>query len=98
MKYQVVGIGQRRSGTSSKSGNPYDMTAIHCICKAADVEGHKVEEIVFSHLSSLTYPADISVGDTLDVGYDKRGFMVDFALVEKASDKGKTNLKINLQQ
>jgi hypothetical protein len=43
----------------------------------------------------MTYPASISVGDVIDVGYDKRGFMVEFALVEKASDKGKVNMKIN---
>ena len=94
MKYNVIGIGPRRSGTSSKGGKPYDMTALYCICTAADVTGHKAEEIVFNHLSGITFP-DISVGDIIDVGYDKRGFMVDFALAEKAAGK---NLKINASQ
>ena len=94
MLYQVAGIGQRRSGTSSKSNRPYDMTALHCLGKAPDVVGNTAEEIIFNHLSGLTFPADISVGSVIDVSYDRRGFMVDIALVEK-STSGKTNMRIS---
>lgn len=94
MLYTVVGISQRRSGTSTKNGKPYDFTAIQCTCPAADVTGLKVEEVSFSHLANLVLP-DVAVGDTISVDYDKRGFMVGISLAEKSA---KNTIRINATQ
>jgi len=95
MKAEILGIGQRRSGTSKSSGKPYDFTTIYCAYSASDVVGEKVEEIIFSHLSGIAFP-DIHVGDIIHVSYDRRGFLEEIDIVEKV---GKTpqvgNLKIN---
>jgi hypothetical protein len=93
MKCVVSGIGERRSGTSKKTGKPYDFTPIYCFSTAADVVGHKAEEISFNHLSKLTFPS-IAVGDEIDIQYDKNGFIVSVD-IEKSG--GKSNIKINTQ-
>jgi len=92
MLYSVVGIGSRMSGTSKTSGKPYDFTIYFCLCSVAGVQGHKAEEVSFSHLSQMIQP-DIQVGDTINVDYDRRGFMVGISLVEKS--KGTTKININ---
>ena len=81
--YQVVGIADRRTGTASRTGKPYDFTAIYCTYTADKVKGHVAEEVMFSHHSGLTLP-DISVGDTIQVSYDKRGFLQSLTVVEKS--------------
>ena len=97
MKMQCVGVGTRRSGTS-KTNRPYDMQPLYLILNAPDVVGHKTEEIVLNYLSGMSFPADIAPGDILEIGYDKRGFLVECSLVEKSTDKGKSNMKISSTQ
>jgi hypothetical protein len=94
MKYTVVGIGERLSGKSAKNGNQYDFTPIYCFCVSPNVVGHKTEEVSFSHLSKLTFPSQLAVGDIINVEYDKRGFMVGITILEKSD--GKSNVKINI--
>ena len=83
MKAEILGIGQRRSGTSKTSGKPYDFTTIYCAYSASDVVGEKTEEITFSHLSGMAFP-DVHVGDTIHISYDKRGFLEEFDVIGKA--------------
>ena len=85
--HQVVGIGERRAGTASRTGKPYDFTAIYCTHPAENVRGVVAEEIMFSHLAGLTLP-DIAVGDTINVSYDKWGFLQGLTIAEKSSNKG----------
>ena len=85
--YTVVGIGDRRAGTASRTGKPYDFTAIYCTYPADKVKGVVAEEIMFSHLSGLTLP-DITVGDTISVSYDKRGFLQGLTIAEKGGKGG----------
>jgi len=84
--YKVVGIGERRNGTSSKTGRPYDFTAIYCTRPANNVTGLMAEEVTFSHTSGLTFP-NIAVGDTINVSYDKRGFLQELSIAEKTDGK-----------
>ena len=85
--HQVVGIGERRTGTASRTGKPYDFTAIYCTHPAENVKGVVAEEIMFSHTSGLTLP-DIAIGDMINVSYDKRGFLQGLTIAEKSSGKG----------
>jgi len=90
-KKEVVGIGQRRSGKSAK-GTDYDFTPLYCLSTKAEVDGELAEEITFSHRSGMIFP-DVHVGDIINVSYDKRGFLEEFEVVEKAgTGKG---LKLN---
>ena len=87
---EVLGIGERRSGTSSKTGKQYDFTALYVKYELKNVQGHAVEEIMFSHGGDVVLPK-ISVGDTINVVYDKRGFIQQVDVVQKsnnANDKG----------
>jgi len=92
--YTIVGIGERRTGTASRTGRPYDFTAIYCNYPADKVKGVVAEEIMFSHLSGLTLP-DIAVGDTISVSYDKRGFLQGLTIAEKSGGKGGGLPKLN---
>jgi len=85
--YQIVGIAERRSGTAARSGKPYDFTAIYCTYPAENVKGVVAEEIMFSHTSGLTLP-DVAVGDTINVSYDKRGFLQGLTIAEKGGKGG----------
>jgi len=85
--YQVVGIGERRTGTASKTGKPYDFTEIYCVRTAPKVTGQIAEKITFSHTSGLTFPV-IAVGDTLNIFFDQQGFLQDLTIAEKGGGKG----------
>jgi len=95
MRMQIVGISQRRAGTAKNSGKPYDGTTIFCIRKANEVVGQKTEEIFMNHLSLISFP-EVSVGDIINVGFDRNGFMEEFDVIERS---GKTSqnqqLKVN---
>lgn len=97
MKVQVIGIGQRRSGTSKTSGKQYDGTTIYCIGEANDVVGQKTEEVYFNHLSNITFP-EIHVGDIIHVGYNRNGFMEEIRVEATGKAPQNQNLKINNQQ
>ena len=91
--YQVVGIGERRTGTASKTGKPYDFTEIFCVRAAPRVTGQMAEKITLSHTSGLTFPP-IAVGDTLNVLFDQQGFMQELTIAEKGGGKGSSLPKI----
>ena len=75
MEMTVIGISDRRSGTSKASGKPFDGTTLHCLkSKSKDViSGQAVSEIYLNHLSG-TFPS-IKVGDLIDVEYDNKGYI-----------------------
>jgi hypothetical protein len=83
MKANVVGIGQRRSGTAKKTGNPYDGTTIYVLTVANDVKGQKAEEVYFNHLSEINFPDDVGIGDVIDVQYNRQGFIDGVSIVSK---------------
>jgi len=85
--YQVVGVGERRTGTASKTGKPYDFTEIYCVRTAPKVTGQKAERITLNHMSGLTFPL-IAVGDTLNVIFDQDGFMQELTIAEKGGKGG----------
>jgi hypothetical protein len=74
MKANVVGIGEKRSGIGKKSGKPYDGMSIYVLTNEPDVQGQKAEEVYFNFLSRVTFPT-INVGDVIDIGYGKDGFI-----------------------
>jgi len=80
--YQVVGIGDRRTGTG-KNGKPYDFTEIYCTYEDEEVTGLKAEAVMFHHRPKRILP-DIAVGDTVHVFYDKDGFL---RKIEKSGGK-----------
>lgn len=95
MKVKVIGIGQRRTGTSKTSGKPYDISSFYCAYSTTEVLGEKTEEITFNHFSDIVFP-DIQIGDTINVSYDKRGFLEEITIIEKASKAPQVgNLKLN---
>ena len=95
MKVEILGIGQRRSGTSKSSGKLYDFTPFYGAYSAGDVDGKKVEEITFSHLSGIVFPS-IQVGDIINVSYDRKGYLEELSIIEKGGKVPQGgNLKIN---
>ena len=81
---EIIGIGERRSGVG-KTGKAYDFTALYCTHEAKGVKGHAVEEIMFSHLGDVEFPK-VSVGDKINVSYDKRGYIQQVDVVSKSND------------
>ncbi|MDR0325034.1 MAG: hypothetical protein LBI19_02925 [Oscillospiraceae bacterium] len=81
MKAQVIGLGQRRSGTAKKTGKPYDGTSVYIMSAASDVQGHKAGEIYLNHLSSVPYP-EINVGDIIDIDRNEAGFIEEITVVK----------------
>lgn len=76
MKVQVIGT-TRLTGTSRKTGRPYDNTVVHVAYPRSGVAGMATEVL---WLSPTEYPADsITVGGTYDLDRDQRGFVIGFA-------------------
>ena len=75
MKIEVVGVGDRRSGTAKKTGKPYDGTTIYGLKLSPDkdVDGQVTKEVYLNHLMN-NFPV-ISVGDIVDVEYNESGFI-----------------------
>lgn len=86
MKMNVVGMSERRQGTGSKSGKPYDGTTVHCtVERSRDVSvGVAVKEIYVNHLTFTDCPS-INLGDLIDVGYDDKGYLESIEVVRPAS-------------
>lgn len=65
---KVVGIGARKSGTSQKTGRPYDFTPFHLIYKENTVEGAAAASPLVdqSILDPIPRP---KVGDEIDIVY-----------------------------
>jgi len=82
MLLEITGIGQRRSGVS-KAGKDYDGKSVYGLTAARDVEGKKAEEIYFNFQSGFAYP-DVKIGDTIDVRYDKNGYITDITIAKKS--------------
>lgn len=79
---EILGIGQRRAGTGKVSKKPYDITVVYCAYPSIDVDGKKVEEITFNHLTGMKFP-DISVGSSIFISHDSQGYLEEFYVVEK---------------
>ena len=75
MKVMVIGK-EYVSGTSKKTGKPFEANLAHVSYKKMGVEGQAVEAIF---LDPNTYPLNtIQVGKTYNVDRDGRGFLVSF--------------------
>lgn len=76
---KVVVIGKEYiSGTSKKSGKPFEANLVHVSYKKNGVEGQAVEGIF---LDPNTYPlSGIQVGKTYDVDRDSHGYPISFDL------------------
>lgn len=78
MKVTVIGK-EVMSGTSKKTGQPYEATIAHVQYKKARVEGYAVEGVWVD--STLCQPYDIEVGASYDLDRDGRGFIISFERV-----------------
>lgn len=79
MKVQLIGK-QRMSGTSKKTGKPYDNVIAHIIGPGRDVVGKAAEKI---WLNSDTHPMDsLQIGATYELDRDSNGYPVAFELVK----------------
>lgn len=77
MKVTVVGK-EYVSGTSKKTGKPFEANVVHVTFKKMHCEGSSVDSI---WLDPNTYPlSGIQVGKTYDVDRDQRGFLLSFEL------------------
>ena len=77
MKVTVIGK-EYISGTSKKTGRPFEANLVHVSYKKNGVEGQAVEGIF---LDPNTYPlSDIQVGKVYNVDRDNRGYLVAFDL------------------
>ena len=76
---KVVVIGKEYvSGTSRKTGKPFEANVAHVAFKKMGVEGQTVDSI---WLDPNTYPLNgIQIGKTYDVDRDSRGFLLSFDL------------------
>ena len=64
------------SGTSKKSGKPYDLTIVHTLMPARGVEGSSAKQIMLDYAQ---YPADrIAVGVDYDLEFDNTGYPISF--------------------
>lgn len=74
---KVVVIGKEYvSGTSRKTGKPFEANVAHVAFKKMGVDGQSVDSI---WLDPATYPlSGIAVGKTYEVDRDARGFLLSF--------------------
>lgn len=75
MKVTVIGK-SHLSGTSKKTGKPYDSTIVHVSCKKNGVDGLAAETI---WLDAKSFPVEnIAVGQPYNVDRDSSGFVISF--------------------
>lgn len=78
MKVTLVGKSSV-SGTSRKTGNPYNCTVAHITFKKNGVDGVAADAV---WLDAASYPASaLKVGSTYDIDRDSRGYPIAFDLV-----------------
>ena len=81
MKVTVVGK-RHLSGTSRKTGNPFNNSVVYVTCPQSGVDDLTVDSL---WLDANQYPIDtIKIGSTYDVDRDARGYIVGFAPVNAA--------------
>lgn len=79
MKIKVIGKA-RLSGTSKKTGNPYDFVQVHYNGRARGVDGLAAMTL---SLDPRDYPLEtIQVGADYNVDFDNRGYPVEFSVVK----------------
>lgn len=81
MKVMVLGK-EHMSGTSKKTGKPYDSNVVHVAYKKNGVEGQTVESVWLD--PSFIALAHIDVGKVYDLDRDGRGYVVGFEQVPAA--------------
>lgn len=85
MKLYVTGV-NRLSGTSKKTGKPYDFLDVACIGKrtegfgVAAVSSLALDPILFKDYDDVDFPIICSVD------FDQRGRVCDFDVVERSTD------------
>jgi len=75
MKVTVIGK-DHISGTSKKTGKPYDLNVVHITSKRNGVDGLAADQIM---LDPKTYPLEgIQLGKAYNLDRDGRGFVCGF--------------------
>ena len=81
MKVTVVGK-RHLSGTSRKTGNPFNNTVVYVTMSQSGVDGLSVDSL---WLDAVEHPSDgIKVGGVYDVDRDARGYIIGFNPVAPA--------------
>lgn len=81
---------ERMSGTSKKSGKPYDIVSVYAIVQSPFVHGNKCTDFVvqtadWTNVTPL--PLDDSfIGRFIEVFYNKRGFVSRIEEVSQSAD------------
>ncbi len=81
MKIKVIGK-QHMTGTSKRTGQPYDFVSIHYNAPDRGVEGVAAKQL---NLDPTLYPfANIVIGGEYEVDFNERGYCVNFRPVTKS--------------
>lgn len=89
MNARVLGI-QPVNYVSKKTGNPVVGVTLHCAFKDPDVQGESAESVFISDNLNVRELVDtIQPGDTIDVVYNRRGYVASVSIVSLHQDGGK---------
>lgn len=76
-KYKIIGV-EHISGTSRKSGRPYDMDVLHVMAidkpRNREFVGNEVDKITIGRDSGILDHSPV-VGDVYDIGYNRAGYV-----------------------
>lgn len=88
MKLTVLGT-ELIDYTSKKTGKPVKGISLHCALKQQGVDGQAVESVFISDALDC-YPVMCSVtpGTTVDVEYNRRGYVADASVVAETKKQG----------
>lgn len=79
-KYKIVGV-EHLSGTSKKTGRPYDMDILHVIAeqppRGSEFIGNPVDKITISRDTGILVKQPVP-GEVYDIGFTRTGY-VDYA-------------------
>lgn len=80
MKMKVVGM-QSVDYVSRKTGNPVKGVTLYTVYKDNDVHGERTDNVFVSDNLQVKDIANIKPGMTIDVEFNRRGFISDVAIV-----------------
>lgn len=87
MEGRVLGI-QQLNYVSKKTGNPVVGVTLHCAFKDPEVTGECIERVFVSDNLNLRHVLDsIWPGDTIDVTYNRRGYVAGVSLIAHKDDQ-----------
>lgn len=80
MKMKVLGV-QSVDYVSRKTGNPVKGVTLHCAYKDSSVQGDMVEQVFISDSLDIKDIANVRPGVSVDVEYNRRGYVANLAIV-----------------